>query len=362
MVKNKTYIELNGKTYDALTGKLMQPTAKTNHSTPRKTTPRVQTMDGVVRRAGSTASKTSPASHHRSATSMVAPMRRKAQRSRTLMRQAVHKPKPAPGLLHAKTMPVDAGGSLSLNADLSLWSALNPQRLTHAKAVHQSKLISKFGSGKLFVRTAALPVAEPPKQTSASKVTKDHHQPASPIQKALANAKSHEQPKIKRARLHHRVARKLHLKPKTLNIGSAVVAALLLGGFMLYQNMPNLMVRVAAARAGFHASLPSYHPDGFALQGPVHYAPGELTINFRSNSDARNFQVKQQTSNWNSETLLEAYVSKNKEPYQTYQDNGRTVYINNDGANMVTGNKWIQVQSDGSLNTDQLLNIVKSIN
>ncbi len=154
----------------------------------------------------------------------------------------------------------------------------------------------------------------------------------------------------------------MHLSQRVFNVSAGVLAALILGGFILYQNLPNLNVRLAAARAGFHASLPGYHPAGFSLKGPIHYAPGELSFNFQSNSDDRNFQVKQQASNWNDATLLQTYVSKQPEPYQTYEGNGRTVYISSRGANLVTGNKWIQVQSDGSLSTEQLLNIVKSIN
>jgi hypothetical protein len=325
----------------------------------------IQTLDGVVRQGPGSALKasqlpTAPKPKRTVSHAKAPATRRKAQRSKTLMRQAVPKPKLG-SLFHAKAAPLTAPGDVTIVDGSSFWSSLNPQRATRAKSVHKSKLVSKFGSGKLFVKTAVLAVTEPPAATAHSS---RHSEAAAnnPIQKALDKATAHEQPKLKKPRLHHRVARKLRIKPKTLNIGASVVAALLLGGFMLYQNLPNLNVRLAAARAGFHASLPSYHPAGFALHGPINYAPGELTLNFRSNSDTRNFQVKQQTSNWNSETLLQAYVTKTKQPYQTYQDEGRTVYISDNAANLVTGNKWIQVKTDGSLSTEQMLKIVKSIN
>lgn len=355
MNKTKTYIELNGATYDASTGHLVGHVAApaTNG----------QAMDGVVRRPTAAKSAAVPeavnrpkqaAGSHKTAK----PAKRRAQRSQTLMRQAVHKPTLG-DLFHAKTAPLSAGSNAIVHTARRS-ATVNPQRASRAQAVAKSGLVSKFGTGKLLMRMAHLPVAEPPSKSTAKHV----HQAATQavFSKELDQARSHEQPKLKKQRVHQRLAHKLHISPRSLNIGAGIMAAVLIGSFFLYQNIPNLSIRLAAARAGFHASLPSYQPSGFAIKGPIEYATGELTVNFQSNSDSRNFQVKQQVSNWNSETLLQAYVSKQKQPYQTYEEDGRVVYIDNTSANLVTGNKWVQVKSDGSLSTEQLLNIVKSIN
>ncbi len=363
MSKTKTYIELNGATYDATTGSMLKQTPKSAGPDIPSNASKGQAIDGVVRRSPvELVIKPEPKpvakiAHQRSANHKPKAAHRKAQRSGTLMRQVVRKPA-FTDLLHAKAAPLAAAGDITLANSGSMWPALKPQRLNRAQNVAKSTLVSRFGSSRLFAKTAVVPVAEPPK--AARHLAKESK--PNPFHKALEAATSHDQPKLKKARWHHGVARKLHIKPKSLNIGAAVLAVVLISGFILSQNRSNLSVRLAAARAGFHASMPSYHPSGFALKGPIHYTHGELTLNFQSNSDARNFQVKQQSSSWNSETLLEAYVTKQNQPYQTYEDNGRTVYIDNTSANLVTGNKWVQVTSDGSLSTEQLLNIAKSIN
>ncbi len=348
--KTKTYIELNGATYSAGRQGFVSSVGVIK-----------PTLDGFVRRApvkaAAQAPKNAAVTTKTSGPHKVQPAHRKAQRSHTLMRQVVNKPVKKQ-LLHAKATPINPAGSNGSNTE-HVTLGLRPERLERAANVSKSGFVKKFNAGGVYVRNAVLSVVEPP---NASLPAAHHSHEPSVTERALENARSHEQPKPKKARWHHSVARRLHVKPGVLSIGAAVIAVLVLGGFVFYQNIANISVRMAATRAGLHASLPNYHPTGFSLKGPIHYANGELTVNFQSNSDNRAFQVKQQASSWNSETLLQAYVAKQQQPYQTYEDSGRTVYINNDGANLVSNNKWIQVKSDGSLSTQQLLNIVKSIN
>lgn len=368
---SKNYLEINGKKYDASTGDIVGNSTteplSVNHIAPKIQPPHGQVMDGIVRRlaaqsvpaAARKIKKTRPLSR------AAQTAHKKTQHASTLMRPALRKPSLA-SLLHAKAAPV-ATSAVNIGSinEIPAWPGISKERVSRAHKVRKSKLISRFGPVGLLSRTAVLPVKAPPQQKADAKKERlpaKQAGQANPFMKALDTASSHKEPKLKQQRLHHRAARKLHISPKTLNIGAGALAALLIGVFVFLQNLPNLQVRLAAARAGFRASLPTYHPSGFSLKGPIEYAPGELTVSFKSNSDNRAFQVKQQTSNWNSETLLATYVSKGNQPYQTYQDNGRTVYIDKSGANLVTGNKWIQVKSDGSLSTGQLLSIVKSIN
>lgn len=140
------------------------------------------------------------------------------------------------------------------------------------------------------------------------------------------------------------------------------LAALLLTGFFVYQNIPNLSMRVASTRAGFSAQLPGYKPAGFSQEKLVSYAPGKVTVSFRSNSDERQFQLTQQSSNWNSQALADNYLAKADKQYQTFQASGKTIYIyDNSSATWVNGGVWYQIEGQSDLSSDQLLKIANSI-
>lgn len=367
--KTKTYLELNGKRYDATTGRVIESVASVAAGAAKlkaSLNKTGQALDGFVKASPLKVVPTKivrPPVAKKVQRQPAKPLHPKPQAAKTLMRRGLHKPSLG-GLLHAKAAPVESTASPTSASSLAILAAESEERIKRAKTIHKSKLISRFGSGKLNVTTQPMAVKVPAKTKAASPraaTTVKSNPLPEPFAKALEAASAHRQPKLQKARLHHKIAKKVHLKPRTFNISALVAAAILFGGFMFYQNLPNLTVKLASARVGFNAAMPSYHPAGFALKGPIQYSPGQLTISYKSNSDNRSYEIKQQTSDWNSETLHDEYVAKNNQPYQTYQDNGRTIYISNNGANMVSENKWVQVKSDGSLNTDQLLNIVKSI-
>src|SRR5690606_14642926 len=133
------------------------------------------------------------------------------------------------------------------------------------------------------------PTAPKPKATPHHTAISAHHSaPVAPpniIAQGLANATSHEQPKLKKPRVHKRVAKKLRIEPKIVSAASFVFAFLLIGGFFVYQNIPGLTMRLATSRAGVAGQLPSYQPAGFEINGGIAYRPGQIVINYRSNSD-----------------------------------------------------------------------------
>ncbi len=366
MGKTKPYLDLNGLRYDADTGSVISGSALKPAAMPARSPKLV--VDGFVRRPGVSpnmgpAAKPVKIKPQRTNISTAQNAHRKQQHTKTLMRHSVHKPSLG-SLFHAKAVPLVANAApVGVAAQ---WPSTNNARLHRAQKTQKNDLVNRFSTTSAVMRTAVLPVKQTTRAKSSHSASFSHKQVVAkaenPFEHALSNARSHEQPRPKRPRLRHKVAHKLHLSHKAFNITMLVLAVILFGAFVLYQNLSNLSVRLAATRAGLHASLPGYYPAGFSLSGPVQYAPGQVTLNFKSNSDSRVFQVKQQASSWNSDALLQSYVSKTDQPYQTYQDNGRTVYIDNNGANLVTGDKWIQVKNEGSLSTEQLLNIVKSIN
>ena len=322
-------IELNGKRYDTLTGRIVTDTVPKPSAIAKHLKHKTVSMDGFSKRPR-------PAS-------VGAKTAHQPQKSKTLMRQHVQKPA-HPKAVHTPHAP----HIMHLTTDVT------PSRLARAHATHQSKLIQHFG--RRGVESA--PIAATADSSQSLVTTK----PLRPADRALAEATAHTQPRVKRPRMHQRVAKRLRIKPHTLNIMAGVFAALVLGSFIAYQNIPNFAMRVAAARSGVHGTLPTYHPAGFSLHGGISYRAGEITIGYKSNSDKRNFTVTQTASSWDSETLLDNYVAVKHPAYQTVQNDGKTVYIyDNSNATWVDGGIWYRVEGSSDLNSDQLLHLAGSM-
>ncbi len=360
MGTHQNVIELNGKVYDASTGRTVGSPAH-----PVKGA----VVDGFIRKPKTVSHTPKPAAPKKTTNHHQAPHahHHKAQRANTLMRGVVSKPNLAienPAEEVRSESPVLPSKST------------DPARLRRAHEVHKSSLISKFGfSNRLSPVTKKvepLGIKTPPKdhkQTHSNPESAHNASTRAPISaaqahfnRALSHAKAHEQPAHVPKKPRKKLAHRIGISQKTFNAGASVLAAILLIGFFAYQNVPNISMRIAASRAGFSAKLPSYKPAGFSFGGPIEYAPGQITVNFASNSDERNFHLTQKVSSWNSQALLDNYLLANHKAYQTYQDKGRTIYIY-DGSNAtwVSGGVWYQIEGNSSLNNDQLLQIANSI-
>ncbi len=356
--KHQNIIEINGNKYDAVSGKLLNSSPKSS------STPKNKIVDGFSKPS----SKKSYVSQRKTPVSSA---KKPVQKSKTLMRSAVKKP--TASTKHSKTTQVASIRKPSLNTP--------KQRQQNAKKTKQSELVSHYGENlaRSSVSKQVKPLSVKQQSTSAHGTHHKAKQKNSSqaknlahkggisaasvmIDKALADANSHENKTHKKEKKHHRVAKKLGISAKAMAISSAVLAGVLLGGFYAIQNVPNLSMRVAATRAGFNASMPGYSPSGFSFSGPINYSPGQVTVTFKSNTDDRNFSLKQTASNWNSDALLSNFVATDNQKYQTYQDRGRTLYIY-DGSNAtwVDNGIWYQIEGSSQLTTDQLVRIAASL-
>ena len=174
------------------------------------------------------------------------------------------------------------------------------------------------------------------------------------IDESLAKAPSH-------SANHHQIKTKKRY-PRILSIASASLALLLLGGYFTYLNMPSLSVRVAAAQAGVNASYPSYHPDGYTLNGPVAYSQGEVMMKFASTTGPQNFTVDETKSSWDSSAVLENYIkAKAGDNYITYDEHGLTIYTYGGNAAWVNGGVLYTINGDAPLSGDQIRHIATSM-
>lgn len=350
---NQHVIELNGKRYDTLTGKIItaKPLAHAAKGKQVKA-PRAVSIDGFYRKKSLSAATTKRQPNQAAA--------HKAEKSKTLMRTTVAKPKPIPSSQIATKKP-----TITHNT-----STLDQQRLAHAKSVPKSPAISRFSSVSESIMSKARPKAQTDKPSSTHKgrptttattvsAATTH---AGLVDKALARVKAPDASPLKQDKRTDRIARKLHLKPRHVSIGGFAIALLLVVGFFAYQNATNISMRIASSRAGIHGSLPSYQPAGFTVTGGIAYNPGQITISYKATTDNRNFKIMQNVSDWNSQALLDNFVATNHPNNQMVQDRGKTIYIY-DGSNAtwVDGGIWYRIEGESQLNSDQLLNIAASL-
>ena len=364
---NKNFIEINGKKYDAITGKLLSEQQKPAEKPKAAVQPVKNTgvVDGFKKRPAKP-SKTRQQAKHAAKSNQ--------QKSKTLVRNAVQKPAPTVAKVKKKLAPTIEKSHLGVSA----------RRQEQAKKVAKSHKVSKYSEqavrtsivkkhAPVSVKPAPSSVTAPAKkavktmsEVAASTATKIHSRSVDAeklIEAALSNAKSHEEKPVRhKSRRRSKFARKLGISSKTAAFSSGALAVVLLAGFFALQNVPNLAMRVAATRAGFNASMPGYSPSGFSFRGPINYSSGQVTISFRSNVDNRFYDVKQTSSNWNSDALLANFVIADNKQYQTYLDKGRTLYIY-DGSNAtwVDNGVWYQVEGESEMTTDQLIRIASSI-
>lgn len=378
-------IELNGKRYDASTGKFLGPADKASATG--------KAIDGIVGpislRATLPAKPHQPAttghSHHVPVNSEthvqhhgVGPHHEPArpahaherQHTKTLMRHAVHRPdnsfkrhlkvETRTDLL-VKTPTIDLAPKLSINS-------VDKDRLKRAKHIARSKLVSRFGNILLqksattvtkSVATAAtsLPVAikRQPEHIPAKPMLK---QPSTDIfERALAQANSHKQPA---PALKHspKKGRRVH---RALGMVLSSLAVIFIIGFIGYQNIPNVQIRLAASKAGIDASLPRWQPSGFKI-GKLMYGPGTVTVNFIDTSASHSFSLIQTASNWDTTALLNNYVLLNNNTFNTVESAGSTIYTyGNNNATWVNGGIWYKLTTNGALSTSQIVNIATSL-
>lgn len=347
-------IELNGKLYDAASGKILSDKPNNTHTK--------QSVDGFVARKHIPV-KDKPVIH-RSHPAPAKTSHANAQKSKTLMRSAVKKPAHISRAVHShKSQPEIAKPELS-----------SPVRLGRAEKIHQSRFISRFGveHKPVEAKVVPLPVQVPPEPEESLL----SHQPA-PVEqpammatasksvdfeKALHDATSHKQPKIPKKKLSHRARKRIRASAKITKISAMVASAAILGGFFFYQNLPNLSMRVAAARAGVDAKLPGYRPAGFGVSSRITYSPGQISVKYKSNSDERSFELTQKNTDLNDQTFMRQQIASSQQPYQTLESSGKTIYIySGSNATWIDNGTLYQIEGNSSLTSDQLLKLASSL-
>ncbi len=421
MTTKSTVIELNGRSYDALTGAMLGKAERPEHrvrvaAMPTKQPPRSaqSDMDGFVRHSRHTTAK-QPGSAHIAA--------HQPQPTRTLMRRAVKSPQLNPASsMHVKqgirtvqtSLKPHMPAKMNINPKLSS-DVIDPLRSKRAAVANRSGLVKHFTTHKPNVNHLAPTVAtiesrsahrlaqttqllpEHPKRptynsnpalasamSNTSRVaqsmqTKSAVQPSRqsrPSQsgpttgsqdddhdifaQALAHATSHQELSPKESKMSS-AKRSSKRHRNVLGFAAGAAAFVLMCGFVAYQNKANIQLQMASAKAGFSASVPLYKPAGYSMD-KLNYSTGAVAMAFQNDSTKTGFNLTQKKSNWNSQTLLENFVATSNQPYQGYESAGRTIYVYGQGkATWVNGGIWYQIDGASNLSNDQIVKVAASM-
>ena len=338
--KSKNVIEINGRRYDAATGRPVKSSVKQS----------VRHIEGIA--------KAPTRAEIRRAQRAAKEVHQTTKKSVTLNRAATAKPA-VPKQVQAAPIgemrtPARAREQLS--------ERVSEQRQQRAATTNKSAAIAKFAQNSAPAPVAPVaPVVPKIEETRPALTTQQVPQQTTKeqlIAEQLAKADDqHTTEKPKRS-----LKAFLKRRPKLVTTLATGASTLLVIAYVTYLNIPNMALRVAASRAGFEANMPGYRPNGFAFGGPISYSPGQITIGFQSNTDDRQFQITERETNWDSQSLLENYVKPETELYSTFQERGLTVYIyDGSSAAWVNGGIWYTIEGESLLSSEQLLKIATSL-
>lgn len=370
MSKVTNSIEINGKRYDSQTGKVLLTSL-----TPKKrgsvdgvissktisnvtlAMPKITARQPIKPLSNAKLMDMKPPKHHARVVAKAA-ANHKTQSSQTLMRHVVTKPvaslkRKHRAISHTDTLVAQPMQSLLPKTSIGIVPAA---RLNRAKQAAKSAQINRFAR----LPSSVLNYQSAPKSSVVKAADQLPHIARSLdiFEKALEQATSHTQPVIKQSK-HPR--RQQFLLKRRVSIAATGIFLLLILGFVGFENRTNLSLRMAASKAGFSAALPAYQPSGFSVNH-LNYSAGNVAIQFRSNSDQRAYAITEKPSSWDSATLRDNFVSTTDKQYQTVNVGGRTVYLyGKNNAAWVNAGIWYQVQSDGSLNDQQLSQLASSL-
>lgn len=342
----KNTIVINGKVYDAVTGlpagapdPIAAP-ATAHHKSP-STTHHTATQQAQTQPA---ADITPRHSAHRAKS-----VHKHTQRSQTLRRDLTARPA-APQHVQVRRKPTP--GTVNQSPMISRFAA-HPQPLHQAQTHPAASQAPAAAHPVAHTTPTAHPQHHAAKKALSSRELKEKliAERLASVQETQAGAKHHKTPKrgfFARA-------------PRVSSVVAACFAVVFLGGYLTYINMPNLSMRVAASRAGVAATFPDYRPDGYHFDGPISYNSGEVSVKFASNTNSSSYTVDQKNSNWDSQAVLDNYVTKQSKDYLTYSEQGLTIYAFDGKAAWVNGGVLYTIEGNAPLSTDQLLRIVGSL-
>jgi hypothetical protein len=251
--------------------------------------------------------------------------------------------------VHHAAHDVPAAAPLSTTHERQL-AHLN-ERLAKAKQVERSAHIGKFRTDHvtepapkpaLLIPTTPLPAHVETQHAAMANLPRAQVEPAAP-------------------RVAGKPRRHLHLTPQHGRALATVSAVALMSGYIWLQNYPKLALQNASNQAGLTATLPSYLPSSYSLNG-TDTRPGLVTLSFKSPSATEPLKIAQHATTWDSSSLLDNFVARHTDDYSTVQSQGLTIFLfNNNQAAWVNHGIWYSIEGASRLSREQILKIAYSL-
>lgn len=339
MNKNNTNtIEIKGQLYDAISGAPIQAAPKAQSSAADK----------------EVLSTATPNQKH-----PVNEVNRHAPKtSQILMRSAVKKPDPSLKRrirISESTERAITPIPITEKSSLTRLAVQRPDRAQRAALFKQSELISHsfVAPSERPAAQSEDPIAEAPRPVPQITPPAPPKSPADLLlQRGLSQATAHEQPPLPLEKSGWPRASLV-----AIPVVGVVLALLIFGS----HTFTSLQLRIASAKAGFSTNLPTYYPVGFTLD-QMSYNSGIFASDFYAKNSDQSYTITQKSSSWNTQNLLNNYVSFVAPNYKVIQLGARTIYLYGNGdATWVSGHMWYQIDSDGSLKEAQIIDVANSL-
>ena len=338
---SKNYVIINGRAYNTITGMVMDD---------------IDVKETEIKKEQSISRRGTSVSNIHAA---------HVQKSSTLNRRHVKMPQRTPLAAKPQKARVDVKQHVAVKKfSTSIVSKPAPQKITINRPAEAHPVTRRAQQRPLSVNTKLRKERQPlamnnnplvavAPQKIEKPVTKTAHQLKNEaIEKALSN----EIISNKKARRRQKKGGAL----RWLNTFSVGFAVMLLGGYLTYLSMPNISIKMAAVQSGIDAKYPGYKPDGYALNGPIKFKSGEVSMKYAYADGSSGYTITQQKSGWNSSAVKEFFSEKHKNPNTTTID-GLTIYSGEKEAAWVNGGILYQISGDANLSSSQIEKIATSL-
>jgi hypothetical protein len=353
----QTTIVINGITYDATTGIVVNSSNTPTHMTTKKQPMTTgHNIDGIVSHKKSSFTPTK-----QRVVQTTAAVHKQTQKSHTLMRKIVKKP--GVGVKISDMTPPGSHSKLQPSRSYHNSQAM-PTRLEAAMKTPLHTNVVKFGTPNPIKATVA-PISVVKEETPQT----GHIYRTPPTlerykQQSADNFVDSQLSKASIANTDKKSIKKLAVdkKRKLVSIAAAAGSTLLVAGFLLYQSVPTISLAYASNKSGVAARIPKGIPSNFALNKSVAYSPGSVTMQFSSRTDDRDIVISGQKSTDTSTSLEEAVRSSSRPQTQVYETSGLKIFVSGPGnADWIDGETHYTVSGSSGLSTEQIASIAKSL-
>jgi len=279
------------------------------------------------------------------------------QKSTTLNRKFVRKPSGARVIKSSEKTTADDARRAALAAEMNR---------SHLLAIKQKNSATPILPVRPLAKRAVSPISRPtPHPLQATATARQTAAKTAPrpltarelkdraIQRALAQVENlnPKQATIVEQQMTEIITPKKHFwrrKKFVVALSLSVVSVAFLG-FLVYQNLPEIISRVTAASSGIEASEPAFLPKEYQRQSVESEKSGKITLSYSHIKNGDSFTITQEKSSWNSAALLSNYVKPTwKDNYSTAHEQGLTIYISNGNAAWVNGGVFYLIESEGT--------------